>query len=46
MLMQLHMMHKGNIGVHMVYMQMVYQADEVLLLGKFVFWAFVLALSA
>jgi len=46
MLMQLHMMHKGNMGIHMVYMHMVYQADEVLLLGKFVFWAFVLALSA
>ena len=36
MLMQLHMMYKGNIGVHIVYMQTVYQADEVLLLGKFV----------
>ena len=44
--MQLHMTHKENMGVHMVYMHMVYQADEVLLLGKFVFWAFVLALSA
>ena len=46
MLMQLHMMHKGNMGIHMVYMYMVYQADEILLLGKLVFWAFVLALSA